>query len=378
MVQKSIRDNETIIRDYEKHKSKVAPVKESTVNLLINRIRMLDKFLGKSYYEATQNDIADFLEHYKDTTRNNTIKILKAFYRWLYDLEKGDRLPDCIRRFTSKEIKQDDIQYRERVVSLDEYQRLLDHASKPMHKAILETMWIFGVRVSELLSLNSDDVIYEGGLTEITIRKSKTEPRSIPYTGRAKNLMTYVESYQLFKGQKNMPLFVGRDKTRYKIHSMEKLLERLTIKAGIRHITTHDFRHTSITRDLGNGVPITHVETKHGLAKGSSVFRIYDHNKIKDYKEWLNQRKKETPPTYKTLEKENESLIKKQEKEIDRLKQELVQVSRKVDSILVDYGEVIVDKVTGKTEIIRKGPRRIINGEIGKAEVIDMRDKKSK
>jgi len=53
-----------------------------------------------------------------------------------------------------------------------------------------------------------------------------------------------------------MPLFVGRDKTRYKIHSMEKLLERLTIKAGIRHITTHDFRHTSITRDLGNGVPI--------------------------------------------------------------------------------------------------------------------------
>ena len=72
-------------------------------------------------------------------------------------------------------------------------------------------------------------------------------------------------------------------------------------------------------------------------------------------------------------------MIKKQEKEIDRLKQELKKMSKKVDGILVDFGEVIADKETGTIKIIKKGnPRLVLNGERGKAEVIDVRDKKLK
>jgi len=200
-----------------------------------------------------------------------------------------------------------------------------------MHKAMLETLYIFGVRVGELLSMNSIDVIYDGEFTKINVRDSKTMPREVPYKGRADYLMTYVESYQPFKGQSDKPLWIGRDNTRFSKRGMLNLIERTTNYAGInRKINNHDFRHTSISRDLRNGVPVTHVETKHGLKHGSQVLNIYDHNKTKNYEEWLNKKSKETPETYQTLKRKSDEIseLKKQLDEVRSLFKKAIDISQ--------------------------------------------------
>jgi len=177
----------------------------------------------------------------------------------------------------------------------------------------------FGVRANELLSINSDGVTYDGTFTRITVRTSKTETRDIIHKGRCNYLMTYVESYQPFKDQSGKPLLIGYQQKRFTIDGLEQFIKSLCKKLELKLITPHDFRHTSISRDRANGVPITHIETKHGLVHGSQVMKIYDHNKTKDYEDWLNGKITETEETYETLKRKNEQLVAVEKEKYDKI-----------------------------------------------------------
>ena len=160
--------------------------------------------------------------------------------------------------------------------------------------------------------------------------------------------MTYFESYQPYRELSSKPLFVGNQRTRFTIHGLEKLLNRLCKKAHLKHITPHDFRHTSISRVRANGVPITHIETKHGLVHGSQVMGIYDHNKTKDYEDWLNKKREETEPTYDTLKKQHNIVTEKQQKEITDLQTELKKKAE-IDNFIIESLSVIA-KETMQTQ----------------------------
>lgn len=334
--------NKKLLDDYEKHRLKVLDHNPSTVE---TQKLQLSKYLyylnGKNPKQIAQEELINFLDQYKPSTQANLITVLKPFYRWMFNVEETHELPDFIRKL-KRNTKINGIEYRERVITEEEYQRMLDCANGAMYRAILETLYLFGVRVSELLSMTPVDVKYDGELTTITIRDSKTIPRDVDHKGRAEQLMKYVESHQLYKGQKDKPLWVG-----YK----GKILTRMTVlnnihlcakKAGIdRRVTNHDFRHTSITRDKDKGIPITHIETKHGLRHGSPMMGRYDHNKSQDYKNYLRERKEETEVTYETLKKQKERLEQKHEKEIKELKDSFENLHYEKDKIALAYEERI-------------------------------------
>ena len=138
--------------------------------------------------------------------------------------------------------------------------------------------------------------------------------------------MAWFESYQPFKGQKDKSLWINtfyKSNERFTRGGILQSIDRTAKRAGIeRKINCHDFRHSSISRDRSNGVPTTHIETKHGLIHGSGVIQIYDHNKTKDYENYLREKTEERPETYETLKTTKDTLETELKAEIQTLKEE--------------------------------------------------------
>ena len=352
MNSSELTDNKVIIEEYGRFRLEAENISPNTIE---NQWFILTKFsnhLNKPFKEAAEKDVLEFLIMYKDSTRDNIIATLRKFYKKLFDLDNGDKLPKCIRniRPVGKK-KRDDINYRERVITEDEYQRLLDHARTPMHKAMIETLYLFGVRASELLSMNATDAVYDGEFTKITVRESKTKTREVPYRGRANLLMAYVESYQPFKGQKGKPLWVGQNNGKFSQRGMLNLMERTSRYAGLdRRVNNHDFRHTSISRDRANGVPDTFIEIKHGLVHGSLMMSVYDHNKTKGYEEYLQGKGGKTEQTYETLKQQKEQLEQEKDNEISQLKSKVDMMTNMMQQITDKIGIELEEKIEEKKE----------------------------
>lgn len=277
-------------------------------------LKKLSESLGETLFkDATETQIIEHQKKYAPVTQNTILAILKSFYRWMFDIDKGDRLPDNIRRIKTTKIEIDETTYRERVITADEYDKILNFATSNMHKAMIETLYNFGPRVSELLSMNAIDAGYDGEFTRITIRESKTKKRLVSHHGRLNHLMNWAETYHPFKNQKNIPMWINTfhgTNDRFSRRGTLNLITRLCKRAGIeKKINCHDFRHTSISRDRSEGIPISHIETKHGLVHGSLVMKVYDHNKSKDFEDWM-KRKDDTPQedSYTTLKAKTDEI----------------------------------------------------------------------
>jgi len=164
-----MKTNQQIIKDYENFRKKIENIKDNTWKTEYFALNKLNKTVkGKQFKDLTEMEIAKNLQDYSSKSKVNTITQLTHFYRWLFKLEKDEKLPDCIRNINKKRktmmkiYKDESINYKERIVTEEEFQRLMDSAYKLMHKAMIETLYNFGCRVSELLSMNGNDVNYNG------------------------------------------------------------------------------------------------------------------------------------------------------------------------------------------------------------------------
>lgn len=327
-------ENQTVIENFLKHKQKNNKsrrpdgLSKETIRVYRLNLEYLDKAIKKPYKEMTREDIEDFLDGYKQSSKNTSILLFRDFFRWLYNLEDDEPLPDVIRKIKPRNIERDDVAYAERVITEEEYTLLLDNCNKPMHKAILEAFWITGGRKGEIQTILVKDVSYDGNDTKVVIRESKSKTRVVVNPGRAEHLMKWKESLCPVRENPDAPLFVtlwnGANKPLGRCFTWE-LVDGLCKKAKLRGICVHDFRHTYATRLLKQGVPDTHIKTLLGWAKNSNMLKVYDHNSIKDYQEWLDKRRVTTPPTFELLRKQKDELESKHEKQIQNLNERLKQ-----------------------------------------------------
>lgn len=126
--------------------------------------------------------------------------------------------------------------------------------------SIFETLANTGIRVSEFIKLELDDVIIterngQNNFSKVIIRQGKGEKyREIPLNNTARKAITeYLDvrtktnSYKLFIGQRGE---LTRD-------AINKLLKRYSKAAAIEWIVTpHILRHTFATRLIRKGVPL--------------------------------------------------------------------------------------------------------------------------
>ncbi len=152
-------------------------------------------------------------------------------------------------------------------------------------RAMLELLYATGIRVSELIDLDVDDLNLPGGILKCF---SKGKERIIPlYPAAIRALGEYVNSIrpQLVDSPDEMALFVNMNGERMSRQGFWKLIKYYQEKAGIqKDITPHTLRHSFAAHLLENGADLRSIQEMLGHADISST-QIYSkliNQKIKD------------------------------------------------------------------------------------------------
>lgn len=148
-------------------------------------------------------------------------------------------------------------------------------------KAILETLFASGVRVSELTALNRHSIDFIRG--EFTVRGKGDKFRVVFLSDSAKTaIQNYLKKREdiedaLFIRVPKNNSFSNAENLRLSARSVERLLKKYTAKAGIaKKITPHSLRHQFATDLLRNGADIRSVQALLGHSHITTT-QIYTH-----------------------------------------------------------------------------------------------------
>ena len=144
-------------------------------------------------------------------------------------------------------------------------------------RAMLELLYATGIRVSELISLDIDDVNLAAGYIRCT---SKGKERIIPlYQAAIRALQDYIRGVRpsLLASGDEKALFVNMNGERMSRQGFWKIIKYYQEKAGIqKEITPHTLRHSFAVHLLENGADLRSIQEMLGHADISST-QIYTH-----------------------------------------------------------------------------------------------------
>ena len=141
-------------------------------------------------------------------------------------------------------------------------------------RAILELLYSSGLRVSELVGLNSNQLDLDLGIVRV-MGKGRKE-RIVPVGTKAiKALEAYLEKRGMLEGEE--PIFVNSLGGRLTARSVGRLIKRYTRHSGIfRKVSPHSLRHTFATHLLDAGADIREIQEMLGHSSLSTTQR-YTH-----------------------------------------------------------------------------------------------------
>jgi integrase/recombinase XerD len=145
-------------------------------------------------------------------------------------------------------------------------------------QAMLELLYATGVRVSELISLQTHQVSLDGNY--LTVRGKGSKVRMVPFGKPAREcLVRYLREARpkLLRGRASASLFLTRSGKGLTRQGFWKLLRQLTLAAGIeKRVSPHTLRHSFATHLLEGGADLRSVQSMLGHADISTT-QIYTH-----------------------------------------------------------------------------------------------------
>lgn len=237
------------------------------------------RMFNKNVNEITANDIRLFLYNYQETRgcSNRTIdsmrSCLMSLFSWLNVEGYIDKNP-CL--------KVNKVKYEKKVLDTLtqlELEKIRSILKNKREKAIIETLYSTGCRVSELCNINLKDIDFNN--KEVIIFGKGNKERITFLNARAEiAIKDYLKDRKDVKD--NDPLFISQKApfSRLKKEAIEKILRNISIFSGInKHITCHTFRRTMATHAIQNGMPIEEVSQLLGHEDISTTM-IYAHVKL--------------------------------------------------------------------------------------------------
>jgi integrase/recombinase XerD len=210
-------------------------------------------------------------------TISQHLAALKAFYHFLLKerLVDSDPTANLESPRQTKKLPQ--------VLTVDEVERLLsqprpDTPAGLRDKAMLELLYATGLRVSELVALNVDQVNLEGEFVRCLGKGSRE--RVVPMGQVACfHVRTYLENGRgkLIKKKMEPALFVNQHGRRLSRQGCWKILKGYARAANLKkEITPHTLRHSFATHLLENGADLRSVQELLGHADIGTT-QIYTH-----------------------------------------------------------------------------------------------------
>lgn len=211
-------------------------------------------------------------------TQNYHIIALRAFLKYLIKNDVKTLAPEKIElsKIPARTVE---------VLSREELDRLfqaVDQTRKnaARDRAILETLYSTGLRVSELSNLNRDQVDLKR--REFMVRGKGRKPRIVFLSERAAD---FIEDSLKQRDDHMKPLFINslkgdildEEKRRLTTVSIENMVRKYSLRAGIiKKVTPHTLRHSYATELLINGADIRSVQEMLGHSSITTT-QIYTH-----------------------------------------------------------------------------------------------------
>lgn len=197
----------------------------------------------------------------KPATVNRELACLKTIFNKATVNDKAERNP------TRGVKKLPENNQRDRVLSEDEYSRLLVHCPTYI-KPIIKVAYHTGMRQGEILNLTWGKLDLKEGFIYLNPEDTKTqESRDIPLTGEL------IEFFQAMpRGLPEVKVFMRNGKP---INSIREGFESACQKAEIKDFTFHDLRHTFVTNMRRAGVHETVIKAITGH-KTRAMFDRYN------------------------------------------------------------------------------------------------------
>ena len=275
-----------LISAYENHLTKVKKASNNTVSSYMRDIRQFSAWLqqnaGVTILNVTQTDICRYLDHIQQqgksgATASRTLASLKNFYNYVVSsgfLENSPITSSIHVERGEKKLPQ--------VLTGREVELLLAQPSSTdpkglRDKAMLEIMYATGMRVTELIDLNVDDINLDLGIVKCCSNKKN---RSIPlYPAALKAVGLYMREVRMamVSDPSEHALFVNVGGVRMSRQGFWKILKHYQVKAGIeKEITPHTLRHSFAVHLLENGADLGSLQELMGHSDISST-QMYTH-----------------------------------------------------------------------------------------------------
>ena len=224
----------------------------------------------QSWEQLTDNDLTNYLlflrsRKYASSTVARKMAAIKSFFNFL--IGEGQLRGDPGARMTAPRVDK----YTPRSISLVEVERLLQQpaqqgataARRPeasRDRAMLETLYATGMRVSELVALDCEDV----NLLERHMRCAgrTSRERLVPLRERAIEAIDHYlfQARPLLALREENALFLNHRGNRLTRQGFWLILKSYASKAEIADITPHTLRHTFATHALGRGADLREVQ----------------------------------------------------------------------------------------------------------------------
>ncbi|HBL77589.1 MAG: site-specific tyrosine recombinase XerD [Bacteroidetes bacterium GWF2_42_66] len=267
----------------------------NSVAAYINDINKLMMFLDENYKKLPPEKVK--LEHLKSFVENinergvsprtqaRTISGIKSFFKFL--LMEGKIVADPTSLLESPKIgrKLPD------VLSMEEIDMLIDaielnKAEGQRNKAILETLYSCGLRVSELVNLKVTNLFFDQGFIKVEGKADKE--RLVPISEKAiEEISLYLANYRktlkINKESENI-LFLNRRGKKLSRVMIFTIIKGLAEKVGLdKKISPHTFRHSFATHLINGGADLRAVQEMlgHESILTTEIYTHLDRNYLK-------------------------------------------------------------------------------------------------
>ena len=235
-------------------------------------LKQFEKYLQeneKNYAELTDEGIKTYISHMQEIGKKpSTISRGLASIRSFYQYEAKNK---AVKSDPTDGIQSPKIEKRvPSVLTSNEVALLLDQPKNvnlkgTRDKAMLEFAYATGMRVTEIISLNVDDINLETGYA--TCKNGKKE-RTVPIGNMSlKALKDYMVNARntMIKDENEKALFVNVNGERLTRQGFWKIIKYYKEQAHIeKDITPHVLRHSFATHLLQNGADLKSIQTMLG------------------------------------------------------------------------------------------------------------------
>ena len=265
---------------YENYLSKVKQASANTIASYMRDIRQYSEWLrgveDVDIIDASQLNISAYLNHLEEegksgATLSRSLASLKNFYSYVVSTGFLEKTPVVEIHVDRGEKKTPQI-LTGREIELLLSQPVCVDAKGYRDKAMLEVMYATGMRVTELISLDIDDVNLDVGIIKCSGgRKSRAIPL---YPAALRALSQYLDNVRssMVADPDETALFVNVSGVRMSRQGFWKILKHYQNTAHIdKEITPHTLRHSFAVHLLENGADVGSVQELMGHSDISST-----------------------------------------------------------------------------------------------------------